>query len=126
MEAQWFRFAISALAVWRITHLLAAEDGPWALVVRIRRRLGRGFWGSLMDCFQCLSLWISIPFALLCADGIAGGVVVWLALSGAACLAERMGAATNPPIFFEKPGFEAEVNRKGETRWDVVDSSARR
>jgi hypothetical protein len=35
------RFALASLATWRVTHLLAEEDGPWDAVVRARARLGR-------------------------------------------------------------------------------------
>jgi len=100
----WFRLVIAGLAVWRATHLLAAEDGPWDLIVRIRLKLGTSIWGHLMDCFHCLSLWISIPFALFVADGVLSRVVAWLALSGAACLAERVSGEhlNKPPVFFEK------------------------
>jgi hypothetical protein len=99
----WFRLTISALAAWRLTHLLAAEDGPWDLIVRIRLRLGTSIWGHLMDCFNCLSLWISVPLAFFVADGMLTRFVSWLALSGAACLAEQLstGQSAKPPIFFE-------------------------
>ena len=97
----WFRFLLSALAVWRLTHLLAAEDGPWNIIVSIRRRLGSSMWGSLMDCFNCLSVWISIPFAFYVLDGWLSRTIVWLALSGLASLANRMGGAEKPPIVFE-------------------------
>jgi Protein of unknown function (DUF1360) len=94
----WFRFVISALSVWRLTHLLAAEDGPWDLMVRIRRKLGANIWGKLIDCFNCLSIWISIPFAFYVTSGILNTVAVWFALSGAASLANRLG---QEPIVFE-------------------------
>jgi hypothetical protein len=100
---EWFRITISALAVWRVTHLLAAEDGPWEIIVRARLALGTTIWGHLMDCFNCLSLWISIPFAFFVADGMLARLVAWLALSGAACLAEQLSTAQSakPPVFFE-------------------------
>ncbi|HMH14650.1 MAG TPA: hypothetical protein VK578_16245 [Edaphobacter sp.] len=94
----WFRFVISAFAVWRLTHLLAAEDGPWNLMVRIRQKLGLGIWGKLMDCFNCLSIWISIPFAFYVASGILNILIVWFALSGIASLANRLG---QEPIVFQ-------------------------
>jgi hypothetical protein len=102
----WFRLVISVLAVWRITHLLAAEDGPWDLIVRIRRKLGNSGVGRLVDCFYCLSMWISIPFTFFLADRTLTRLIAWLALSGAACLAERMGAApwSGAPVVFEEPG----------------------
>jgi hypothetical protein len=97
----WFRFVLSALAVWRLTHLLAAEDGPWDIIVSIRRRLGSSIWGTLMDCFNCLSIWISLPFAFYVLDGWLSRIVVWLALSGLASLANRMGTAEKPQIVFD-------------------------
>ena len=80
---------LGALAVWRVTHLLAAEDGPFDIIVRIRRRLGAGFWGRLMDCFYCLSLWVAAPFAWLLGAGWREWILLWLALSAAAILLNR-------------------------------------
>ena len=54
---------IALLVVWRVTHLFWGEDGPWDVFVRFRRMVGDGFFGSLLDCFYCLSLWISAPLA---------------------------------------------------------------
>lgn len=77
-------FILSVLAVWRVAHLLACEDGPFDLVFRLRKAAGNGFFGNLLDCFYCLSLWIAVPFVmLLCADWTSG-CITWLALSGAA------------------------------------------
>ena len=86
------RFILAALAVWRITHLLAYEDGPADMIFRLRAWLGDRFWGRLMDCFLCLSLWIAAPAAVLVTRRPADCVLTWLALSGAACLLERIGA----------------------------------
>jgi hypothetical protein len=36
----FFWLTVNSLVVWRITHLLQAEDGPWNLVVRLRRVAG--------------------------------------------------------------------------------------
>ena len=77
-------FVLCTLAVWRLSHLLACEDGPFDVVVRLRKRAGDGFLGGLMDCFYCLSVWIAVPFAWLVSKDLITGVVVWLALSGAA------------------------------------------
>jgi hypothetical protein len=91
---RWFRLVLVVLATWRLTHLLAMEDGPGDLVANLRQWLGDGFFGKLMDCFYCLSLWIAAPLAFLLTKKWAEWPLVWLALSGAACLLERM---TNPP-----------------------------
>jgi len=83
-------FVLCTLAVWRITHLMSQEDGPFDLVLRFRKLLGHGFLGSLLDCFYCLSLWISVPFVFLLCDGWKEGIVTWLALSGGSSLLFKM------------------------------------
>ena len=98
------RFIVAALAVWRLSHLLVAEDGPGRIVARLRTWLGAGFWASLFDCFNCMSLWVAAPFALGFGETWMERAVWWLALSGAACLLERLGqrdAAAQPAVFFE-------------------------
>jgi uncharacterized protein DUF1360 len=92
-EGAWFRFTVAVLATWRVTHLLASEDGPADLVVRVRARLGSGFLGQLADCFQCLSVWVAAPMACAVSARRSTWPVVWLAISGAACLVERIGQA---------------------------------
>ena len=86
----WLRFVLAVLATWRVTHLLAHEDGPADLLVRLRKRVGAGPVGRLMDCFQCLSLWVAAPFALFLARRLLDWLLVWLATSGATCLLERV------------------------------------
>ncbi len=94
------RFVLAALAVWRLTHLLALEDGPGDVVVKLRTKLGDTFWGRLMDCFYCLSLWVAAPFALFVGRTPAEAALSWLAISGAACLLEK---ATTVPVMFHPP-----------------------
>jgi hypothetical protein len=89
------RFAIGALATWRLVHLIAHEDGPGDVIVRLRVRVGDSPVGSLMDCFDCLSVWIAAPFALTTARRRRDVAPTWLALSAAACLLER---ATRDPF----------------------------
>ena len=87
------RFALGALVAWRVTHLLALEDGPADAVFHLRRLLGQSVLGGLMDCFNCLSLWIAAPVALFVTTNLALWAMSWLGVSGAACLLERLGAA---------------------------------
>jgi hypothetical protein len=89
--AFWARFALSVLATWRVTHLLASEDGPADIIVRFRSLLGRSILGALMDCFNCLSLWIAAVAALFVSRRPLELLFCWLALSGGACLLERLG-----------------------------------
>jgi hypothetical protein len=88
---------IAILATWRLTHLLWGEDGPWNVCVRLRRIAGDGFWGTLLDCFYCLSLWIAAPIAWWTGDQWAERGLLWLALSGGAILLERVTTARHPP-----------------------------
>jgi len=87
----WMRLILAVLATWRITHLLSNEDGPADLIVRLRARLGNGFAARLMDCFQCLSLWVAAPIAFFVSRRPLDLLLTWLAISGAACLLERIG-----------------------------------
>lgn len=86
-------FVVAVLATWRITHLFAEEDGPADIILRIRTRLGDGLLGQLMDCFNCLSVWIAAPMALAVSREPLEWLLDWLALSGAACLLQRVGQA---------------------------------
>jgi hypothetical protein len=56
----------------------------------------------LLDCFYCLNLWVSAPFALLLTSSWREGLLFWLALSGGAILLERVCAPPAPP-YIEKP-----------------------
>ena len=100
-----FEFILGTLAVWRVTHLLAAEDGPFDLIVWIRRMAGSSFLGTLLDCFYCLSVWIAIPFAILMGGSRWQKFLLWPALSAAAILLNRVidSVAPDPPVYFEEP-----------------------
>ena len=98
----FYGFILGVLGVWRVTHLLNAEDGPCEVLVRLRRIAGSGFWGELLDCFYCLSLWISAPFALLLSSNRRELLLLWLALSGGAILMERL-CPLPAPAFLEDP-----------------------
>jgi len=100
-----FRFALAVLATWRVSHLIAREDGPADVMYRIRRSMGAGFWGQLLDCFQCVSLWVAAATTFFVATRPLMWVVSWLAISGGACLLERWSArepAPAPPVVIEK------------------------
>ena len=87
----WPRFVLAVLATWRISHLLAKEDGPADFIVRIRDHLGDGFLGKLMDCVYCLSVWVAAPMAFYVSQRPLDLLLTWLAISGAACLLEHIG-----------------------------------
>jgi hypothetical protein len=103
-------FVVGALAVWRVTHLLQAEDGPFELVTRLRRSVGSGGLGELLDCFYCLSLWISAPLALWMDTQWRERVLLWLSLSAAAILLNRAVEALAPERlhYIEAPSTDAQ------------------
>jgi hypothetical protein len=77
---------VGALAVWRVTHLLVAESGPFDVFARLRRMAP----GRLFDCFYCLSVWVAAPLAALLVDGWRERLLLWPALSAGAILLERV------------------------------------
>jgi hypothetical protein len=87
---RFYGLTIGILAVWRVTHLLHAEDGPWDLVIGLRRFAGRGMLGRLLDCFYCLSIWTAMPFAYVLEESWIHRLVLWPALSAGAALLERI------------------------------------
>ena len=99
-------FILGILSVWRVTHLLNAEDGPWDLLARLRRLAGIGLSGQLLDCFYCLSLWVAVPFALLLGLQWIERLLLWLSLSAGAILLERTTTRDSaaPPAYFAEEG----------------------
>jgi hypothetical protein len=95
--------AIGALCVWRVTHLLHAEDGPFNAAAALRRYAGDSFWGQALACFYCLSLWIALPVALLINAGFVQFLLLWPAVSGAACLLEQATTRKDlPALIYEE------------------------
>ena len=113
----FYEFILGTLAVWRITHLLQAEDGPWDVVVHLRHRAGTGFWGQLLDCFYCLSVWIAAPFAIYLGKTWSRKVLLWLALSAGAILLERATDRKHdeaPAMYIEESEDEYVLRQKAD------------
>lgn len=124
MDFYWL--VIGALAVWRVTHLLAAEDGPFDLMVRLRRRAGTGFWGSLLDCFYCLSLWVAVPFAWLLGEDWKERAMLWPALSGVGILLERLTGRKQTSAPFIEDEEQNDAMLRGQEKTDHRDAAQRR
>ena len=97
MDSTPLRIALAVLATWRLTHLLALEDGPWDLVVHLRQRLGDSVAGRAMDCFHCLSLWIAAPLAWWITRDPVPLAITWLAISGGAGLLHARSSGAHEP-----------------------------
>lgn len=92
----------------------------------MRERLGDGSFGGLMDCFQCVSVWVGAPMALLVAQRPSDLFLAWFALSGAACLLERV---THEPVLIQplqetNPGGEAHDMLRSTTNTDPANDIA--
>lgn len=94
----WFELAVLALATYRLSLLFAKEHGPGDVLDRFREWTGarqtinlgwtaETFWGKLMICPLCLSVWFAVLlFAVhLWLPGVRWAIQI-LAISGAASL----------------------------------------
>lgn len=83
-------FLIGTLAVWRASYMVQNEAGPAGIFLRLQAWAAKhekkaGDFGDGFYCFYCLSMWISLPVALILAWGsIALIILYWLALSAGA------------------------------------------
>ena len=106
LDVSFTTFLIGVLAVWRVTHLFWGEDGPGDIFLRLRRLAGRSFFGQLLDCFYCLSLWVAAPIAWALGGTWLERGLLWLGLSAGAILLERVTERTRKPppaIWHETP-----------------------
>jgi len=86
----WLTATLAAFAVYRISRMVAEEDGPAFVFKRLRDRFTND--KSSIDlglrCFYCISVWAALPITVLLV--IAGDwdiwlwPIWWLGLSGAA------------------------------------------
>lgn len=77
-------YLLAMLAVWRLTHLIYTEAGPWNIMVFFRSFVARSIFSNLITCFYCLSLWVAVPFAYYLSHSWISGFVGCLALSAVA------------------------------------------
>ena len=84
MAIGFAELVLGAASVWRITHLLHAEDGPSDALARLRKLAGQGAFGKMLDCFYCVSVWVALPIAFALSAVWKERVLLWAALSGAA------------------------------------------
>ena len=113
MELSLLGFVLCTLAVWRVTYLLAKEDGPGRIFARLRGAAGDGFWRSLLGCFYCLSLWVACPVALALGETWQERALLWPALSAGAICLERLKPGPPPAPYFEDEEDD-HVLRQGE------------
>jgi hypothetical protein len=97
----YYAFLVGTFAVWRVTHLVTEEDGPADVLVRLRGALGRSVWRTLFECFYCASVWIALPCAAVIGSTFEEKTLLWLGLSGAACVLQRVTTRPQPATYWE-------------------------
>ncbi len=84
------KYFIIIVVVWRLTHLISAEDGPFDLIIKLRKLFGNSFFGKLMDCFYCLSIWIGFACACYAGNNLKEIIILTLYYSGTSILLEKL------------------------------------
>ncbi|HET7818862.1 MAG TPA: hypothetical protein VFL70_06100 [Bacteroidia bacterium] len=84
------KYVVVVIVVWRLTHLFALEDGPYDIIIGLRKILGNSLFGHLMDCFYCLSIWIGLSAAFYEGSTWQEVILLCLYYSGASILIEKI------------------------------------
>lgn len=75
-----FQFVLAILAVYRVAHMIAKEDGPFDVLAWVRGKVDpdqKAWIGRGLNCVACLSFYLSlVVFAL------GGSWLDWLAVAG--------------------------------------------
>ncbi len=82
-------FAITVLAVWRVSLLITADEGPFSVLETLRSKIdpNQATWlGRGVRCVGCVSFWVSLAAALL----LRASALEWLGMAGGALLVHRI------------------------------------
>lgn len=90
--SELFNLLLLSLVCYRLAQLLAYDDGPFDVFLRLRAYLG-GYtrneqgrigsaWGRLVTCPYCLGLWIALPLALYASGTQWYTLAWWLGIAG--------------------------------------------
>ncbi len=91
-----FYIVLAALATFRVSRMIALEEGPFSLFSKLRDRFTQRTWvGRGLACPMCLSFWVALVFAAWWVwpatfANIGLFIVAFLALSGAAVIIYRL------------------------------------
>lgn len=84
------KYFVIVIVVWRLTHLISSEDGPFDVIIRLRKLMGNSFFGKLMDCFYCLSIWVGFFIALYIGSSLEEILILTIYYSGASLILEKL------------------------------------
>ena len=79
-----------ALVTWRLATLLCYEDGPFAVLTRLRRLLVLARLQRLITCFHCTAFWLALAVTALVYGLHTLTLVVALAVAGGASVIESV------------------------------------
>ncbi len=80
---------VDVLIVWRLTHLINIEDGPYKVFFNFKvwlKKKRHNFLFEMFQCFLCLSVWVGWAIAMLEFRSHSNPFAYGIALSGAAIL----------------------------------------
>jgi len=82
-------FILAGLAVYRLSRMIADEEGPFEVFARLRGLPNAETWiGRGLACILCLSVWVALPVALW-IDWSLSWWLTWLALSGVTAILRK-------------------------------------
>lgn len=91
-----FVFLLALLGVYRLSHMIAMEDGPFDVFAELREKVGQKTWiGRGLHCVLCLSFWLSALMMkwLFFAVGLLPpgyNLITWLGLAGGCLVLHRL------------------------------------
>ncbi len=90
-----FVFLLALLGVYRLSHMIAMEDGPADMFATLRDRSGQANWiGRGLHCVLCVSFWLALGMvAWLIFTGLLSWQhwpVTWLGLAGGCLVLHRL------------------------------------
>ncbi len=87
----WMAVGLSILAIYRLSYLIAKEDGPFDMFASLRGKIGQeGWFGRGLNCPNCLSFWISIVPAIYISSSFLEFFTIWLGMAGMALIINEL------------------------------------
>lgn len=86
-----FVFVVALLGVYRLSHMIAMEDGPFDVFALARDSVGQASWvGRGLHCPLCISFWLSLPMSWVIVPDVDALAFTWLGLAGACLMLHRL------------------------------------
>jgi hypothetical protein len=90
-----FVFLLALLGVYRLSHMIAIEDGPFDAFAEMRGKAGQRHWiGRGLHCPLCISFWLALGMAggLVLSGLVFWGLIwlIWLGLAGGCLVIHRL------------------------------------